>query len=94
MFQNPDPAFPERYWIPLIGMLSGLRLNEISPLYLDEIKEIDGITCFDINNDQDKMLKTRSSKRMVPIHPALIHLGLLEYAARQRQLGHQRFWSN
>ena len=77
----------ELYWTPLIGVFSGLRLGEITSLYLDNIKEIKGSSrkkrwCFDIVVEPertDKHLKTRSSRRIVPIHDILIELGLIDF---------------
>ena len=65
----------ELYWVPLIGGLHGLRLGEITSLYLDNIREISGNHrekrwCFDIleePNRPDKHLKNISSRRIVPI---------------------------
>ena len=77
----------ELYWTPLIGLFSGLRLGEITSLYLDNIKEISGNHrekrwCFDILEEperEDKHLKTLSSRRIVPIHDILLNLGLIEF---------------
>ncbi len=77
----------ELYWTPLIGIFSGLRLGEITSLYIDNIKEIKGSHrdkrwVFDISEEPDrptKHLKTKSSRRIVPIHDTLIELGLLEF---------------
>ena len=77
----------ELYWTPLIGVFSGLRLGEITTLYLDNIKEIIGNHrekrwCFDIVEEperEDKHLKTKSSRRIVPIHNTLLKLGLIEF---------------
>ena len=77
----------ENYWVPLISVFSGLRLGEICPLYLDNIKEIKGSHrnkrwCIDILEEPkrpDKKLKTLSSRRVVPIHDTLIDLGLIEF---------------
>jgi integrase len=72
---------PERYFIPLIAALSGLRLNEICQMDVADIREVDGIPCFDINaNGNGKRVKSAAGKRLVPIHPTLIDLGLLKYA--------------
>jgi len=76
----------ELYWIPLISVFSGMRMGEITPLYLDNIKEIRGNHrekrwCFDILEEPDrpdKRLKTLSSRRVVPIHDTLIYLGLID----------------
>jgi len=77
----------ELYWTPLIGLFSGLRLGEITSLYLDNIKEISGNHrekrwCFDIVEEPertDKHLKTKSSRRIVPIHDTLLKLNFIEF---------------
>lgn len=85
---------PERYWIPLIAMYSGLRLDEICQLYTEDVKELDGVWCFDVNDSQDKKLKTLSSKRIVPVHPHLINLGFLQYVQKGRAGKKPRLWMN
>ena len=77
----------ELYWVPLISVFSGLRLGEITSLYLDNIKEISGNHrekrwVFDIVEEPDrpdKHLKTLSSRRIVPIHNTLLDLGFVEF---------------
>ena len=77
---NKGTGHPERFWIPLIAMLSGIRLNEACQLYKEDIVEIDAIWCFDINaNDDKKRVKNLGSIRKLPIHPILIQLGFVEY---------------
>jgi integrase len=86
-FTNIEKGRYELYWIPLIGVFSGLRLGEICPLYLDNIRRVEGHHrkrrwCFDIveePNRPDKHLKTKSSRRIVPIHDTLIELGLIDF---------------
>jgi integrase len=85
---------PERYWIPLIGLYSGMRLNEICQLHLEDIKEVDGIVCFDINDDGEKRLKNISSRRIIPVHPILLKLDFLEYVQGLREKGGKRLWEN
>lgn len=69
---------PERFWVPLIAAYSGMRVNEISQLYLSDIQEIDKIWCFSVTDNKDKRLKNLSSRRIIPIHPCL--QGILKYA--------------
>lgn len=92
----PSPVNrPERYWIPLIGMYSGMRLGEICGLHLEDVKQLDGIWCFDVNDEQDKRLKNLSSKRVIPVHPYLIEKGFLEFAETLKKKGGQkRLWPN
>lgn len=84
-----------KYWVPLIGLYSGCRMNEILQLYVSDIKKIDGIWCFDINsNGEDKRLKNVHSERLVPIHPKLIELGLLDYWKRTKEEHKNRLFYN
>ena len=86
-FTNIEKRRYELYWTPLIGLFSGLRLGEITSLYLDNIREISGNHrekrwCIDILEEPDrpdKHLKTLSSKRIVPIHKTLLDLGFVEF---------------
>ncbi|MFS8159545.1 MAG: tyrosine-type recombinase/integrase [Candidatus Roizmanbacteria bacterium] len=89
-----DPAKPERYWIPMIGLYSGMRLDEICQLHIEDIVELDKIKCININESGDKKLKTQSSERIVPIHPKLVELGLIKYVDSQRASGKTRLWEN
>ncbi|QYY34992.1 site-specific integrase [Ruficoccus sp. ZRK36] len=79
-----------RYWIPLISLYSGMRLNEICQLYLDDLKELDGIHYIMIRktNDDglplaDKRLKSKAAIREVPVHPELLELGFIDYVQEQ-----------
>ena len=90
------------YWTPLISVFSGLRLNEICSLYLDNIiqEKVNGrkkIWCFNILEEPDrpdKHLKTLSSKRVVPIHDTLIDLGFIEFVEllKKRHTNRQRLF--
>jgi integrase len=90
------------YWTPLISVFSGMRLNEICSLYLDNIiqDKVNGrkkIWCFNILEEPDrpdKHLKTLSSKRVVPIHDTLIDLGFLEFVEllKKRHTNRQRLF--
>lgn len=89
----PSPTDkPERYWVPMIGMLSGMRLGEVCGLHVSDVREVDGIWVFDVNEEGDKRLKTESSKRLVPVHPKLIDLGLLRYVETMKERKSVRLW--
>nr|WP_143840464.1 site-specific integrase [Novosphingobium panipatense] len=83
-----------RFWIPLIGLYSGARLNEICQLHATDLREIDGVWCFDFHADPavGKTLKTSASQRIVPIHPMLIKLGILAYLRDRKEAGDQRMF--
>ena len=88
------PAMPERYWIPLIACYSGMRLNEICQLYVDDVKQVEGIWCFSVNGAKDKRLKNAASERMVPVHPKLIDLGFMEHCKTIQETLAPRLWMN
>ena len=89
---------PFKFWIPLIGILTGARINEIAQLNVEDIYENKDAECWilDINTDDDddskKSLKRDSHKRQTPIHPALIELGLHEYAEKLKEYGFTRLF--
>ena len=59
--ESIDKNKPAYYWVPLLGLYTGARLNEICQLYVNDIKEIDKIWCIDINRKtNDKKLKNAS----------------------------------
>ncbi|MEB0092883.1 site-specific integrase [Pseudomonas sp. CCI1.2] len=98
---------PHHYWLPLLGLYTGARLNEIAQLNLEDIKISDtGVYYFDITleasgekivangNTQapEKSLKNKNSKRTVPMHPHLVELGLPEYVTALVSAGYDRLF--
>jgi len=79
IFTEKKFGYPYQYWVPLIGLYTGARLEEIAQLHLEDIRQVDGVWVFDIKAEGDRSLKTASSTRLVPVHSALIQLGLLTY---------------
>jgi integrase len=84
VFTEKKFLHPYCYWLPLLGLYSGARIEELCQLHLADIRQIDGIWVFDINSDDEKNLKNLSSKRIVPIHEKLIGLGFLDYVEKLR----------
>jgi integrase len=87
---------PYMYWLPLIGLHSGMRINEIAQLEVADIVSHDGTMCFHVTDagadeTQDrraKRVKTDAGRRIVPVHDALVSLGLLDYVQTLRKDGH------
>ena len=90
---NLIPKYSHKYWVPLIGLYSGMREQEILQLHCEDLFQYKNIWVFSVNSlHEDKRLKTPQSERRVPIHIDLIKLGLLEYLEYQRGRGHQRLF--
>ena len=87
-------SIPERYWIPLIGLYTGMRLNEICQLYVSDIVSFDGLWCLSINGEKDKRLKNDASERVISVHPTLLDLGLLGYVEQLKNSASPRLWMN
>tara|TARA_R110002072_G_scaffold179978_2_gene336105 strand:+ start:988 stop:2505 length:1518 start_codon:yes stop_codon:yes gene_type:complete len=73
-----------KYWAPIISLYSGMRVNEILQLHLDDLKVDGGIHYFDINIEEDKRLKTASSRRTMPIHQNIIDAGFMDFVSKRR----------
>lgn len=69
------------YWVPLLGLFTGARINELCQLYVEDVKKDQNskIWYLDINDEKDKKIKNLNSKRTVPIHSKLIKLGFIDY---------------
>ena len=63
---------PYQFWMPLIGLYTGMRINEVCQLYISDLKQIDGIWCLDINADKPGKSVKNSERRIVPLHSFLI----------------------
>lgn len=81
------------YWLPLIALYTGARLDEICQLrvtdiyeesYQDEQEKEQTVWMLRITDDGvDQKLKNAGSRRRVPIHKALIDLGFIKYVKAQ-----------
>ena len=90
------PLQSHKYWVPLIGLYSGMREQEILQLYIEDVRKYENIWVFDLNlNHPDKKLKTVQSKRLVPLHEDLISLGFLSFLeSRTKQDAKGRLFSD
>ncbi|WP_349365559.1 MAG: hypothetical protein ABL311_11325 [Nitratireductor rhodophyticola] len=85
------------YWGYLLLLLTGLRPGELGQLELNDIVEKDGIHYlylrgFDpakgrVAKKDVKRYKTPSSQRVIPLHPLILDLGLLERIEELKQIG-------
>ena len=94
------------FWVPLIALFSGMRLGEIIQMQVADVKPIDEITYFDVTplalNDasdeegdeieEEKSLKTGSSRRSIPVHQTLFDIGFGEFLKFRRESGTTRLF--
>lgn len=81
------------FWPPLIALYTGMRLGEVSQLACNDIRMEDGIWALDINDEDYKKVKSAAARRVIPMHPELVSLGLPEFMrdVKALNLGPQLF---
>ncbi len=84
-YQTRDFRSAYQFWLPLLGLFTGARIEELCALHCEDILEEEGIPCLSINDQHGKKLKTRSAIRIIPLHPQLISLGFLDFVNHRRQ---------
>lgn len=88
---NRDRLKPFQHWCTLLALYTGARAGELAQLRTVDVFEQDGIHAIRITDEAGR-LKTLSSRREVPVHPALIEKGFLEYVASIRAAGHEQLF--
>ena len=87
-----------RRWIPIIAATMGVRLEEAGQLLVADVRQQDGVKYLEITElddespEQSKNVKTSSSRRRVPLHPALIASGFQDYVEARRDAGDTRLF--
>jgi len=75
-----------RHWMVLLALYTGARANELAQINLNEIiKKNDFYYINMLDEERNKRLKTKNSRRLVPIHPHLIELGFINYFQFQKE---------
>lgn len=81
-----------KYWAPLIAIFAGARMEEILQLNTSDILEEDGHWVVVFNASEEQRSKTNHSRRMVPLHPSLIELGLIDHVMEMRRRQQRRLF--
>jgi integrase len=77
------------FWLPLLGLFTGARLGELTPLTAADVTtdQATGIPIIVITEDreQERRLKTAASARVVPVHAELVRLGFMRFVQQVRR---------
>lgn len=77
-----------RFWVMLIALYCGCRVNEIASLQLEDILEVEGLLCIKVSDDLDRQsVKNDASRRMFPVPQTLLEYGFADYVERMRGTG-------
>ncbi len=79
-----------KFWLPLLALFHGARLEEFADLYRRDVGRDDGtwfVALTEAAPDEEegsggRRLKNANAERNVPIHPEVIRLGFLDYIAK------------
>gem|GEM_PF-4709952 len=86
-----DPMF----WAPLLALFCGFRLEEALQLRIDDIDTLEGMPVIFIQiSSSTQTVKSRSSRRPIPIHNALLELGFLDLVNLRRAENVNRIFTN
>lgn len=90
------------YWLPLLGLFTGARLEELAQMRPEDVREASylnakGRGCsawvLDIaDRGEGQEVKTAASRRTVPMHAELIRLGFVAFAQAAQQAGRSRIF--
>ena len=82
VYLNATQDKPSKFWVPILALYTGCRREEICQLYKEDVQEIEGIWSLNIKGltsaaladgeDDDQMLKTKSTSRVIPLHPFIV----------------------
>jgi len=97
IFENPFTKikFPY-YWIPILGCLTGCRLEEICMMRVKDIIKVNGVWVYRIveegeYGEEETKVKNPYSERDVPLHSVLVDtLGFIKYVNHIKKFGEER----
>lgn len=93
---HTDMRHSHWHWLPLLGLFTGARLNELCQLYVGDIRSEGGIAFLRLTNEgEGQRIKGKGDdirSRDVPLHRELIRFGFWEFAEDQRQAGQTRLF--
>ncbi len=68
------------FWLPVLLLYTGARVEELCQLYIDDIKKVDGHWVFDIDETRPDQKVKSHEKRYLPLHPFITEdLNFIEY---------------
>lgn len=82
-----------QYWLPMLGLYTGARIDEIASLQLSEITELEGVWCYYMSSKEaNGGGKNDFAPRWVPIHPKVLEAGFLTFWQTVKDEGHLRLF--
>jgi integrase len=89
---GPHRIYDAAYWLPLLAVFHGLRLEEIAQLSAEDVFINDHVWVIRVHPERRNKLKNDNANRVVPIHKKLIELGFLTYVELIRKRDNRHMW--
>ena len=61
-YLEDDFVQPYMFWLPILGLYTGCRIEELCQLFCSDVAQFDGVWCLDINDNGEKKLKNIHSR--------------------------------
>lgn len=76
------------YWVPLVGLHTGARVEDVCRLTVADVVQRDGVWCCYLHDTKrESRTRRRNVMRHVPVHRNLLRLGWLDYVESRRPAG-------
>lgn len=112
-FDNPDLSLifepstyyrfaktPADFWLPVISLYSGARIEEIAQLHIADVRFEENIAVFEIapnsgkqHQQNSKRVKNKPSTRTIPIHKQIIKTGFMDFVDSCQFKNEERLFS-
>ena len=89
---NVDMRHTHWFWLPLLGLYTGARLNELYQLRTVDVVTDDDVPHLRLYEVDDTQRIKGSSERIVPLHSDLITFGFLDYLRGRQSEGAERLF--
>lgn len=73
-----------KFWLPLIALYSGARLEELAALAPTDFGTFNGVLAYRIHAEDGRFVKNENAWRHVPIHSHLVQLGFMRYVKQRK----------
>lgn len=90
------------WWLPLLSLYTGARLEEIGQALVSDVRRAQGIDYIEVTTilddeegsaqDTCKTVKSEAARRRLPLHAVLIRLGFLDYVDFVKATGSKRLF--
>ncbi|WP_018044902.1 site-specific integrase [Methylobacterium sp. 88A] len=83
-----------RFWLPLLSLFTGARMGELAQLLTTDVRQDRGRWIIHVTQEGDptKVVKTKGSQRVIPVHPELERLGFIVFHAARQLAGDSRLF--